>query len=48
MLNEIIVGRDEYDFKKFGMKGTGYIAKHIVGDKHDARSEEHTSELQSH
>ncbi|MBW6452076.1 MAG: DUF87 domain-containing protein [DPANN group archaeon] len=33
MLNEILVGRDLFDLAKYGSKGMGYIAKHIVGDK---------------
>ncbi len=33
MLNEILVGRDLFDLAKYGSKGMGYIAKHIVGEK---------------
>ncbi|MEA3230106.1 MAG: DUF87 domain-containing protein, partial [archaeon] len=35
-MHEILIGRDLSDQKKYGMKGTGYIAKHIVGKKNEA------------
>jgi len=35
-MHEILIGRDLSDQKKYGMKGTGYVAKHIVGQKNEA------------
>ncbi|MBW6462197.1 MAG: ATP-binding protein [DPANN group archaeon] len=35
-MHEILIGRDLSDEKKYGMRGTGYIAKHIVGLKNEA------------
>ncbi len=36
IMHEILIGRDLSDQKKYGMKGTGYVAKHIVGQKNEA------------
>lgn len=33
MLNEILVGRDLSDLAKYGSRGMGYVAKHLVGEK---------------
>jgi len=35
-MREIIVGRTQQDIKKFGIKCTGYIGKHIVGEEEEA------------
>ncbi|MCK5594051.1 MAG: ATP-binding protein [Candidatus Aenigmarchaeota archaeon] len=35
-MHEILIGRDLSDEKKYGMRGTGYVAKHIVGQKNEA------------
>ncbi len=35
-LPDIIVGRNQEDISKYGLYGTGYIGKHIVGEKEDA------------
>ncbi len=40
-MHEILIGRDLSDQKKYGMKGTGYIAKHIVGQKNEAHETTH-------
>ncbi len=36
LMHEILIGRDLSDEKKYGMRGTGYVAKHIVGQKNEA------------
>ncbi len=36
MVENIIVGRDKDDIKKYGEKGTAFIGKHIVGKGEDA------------
>ncbi len=36
MLEKIIIGRDRFDIKKFGDKGTVFIGKHIVGKGDEA------------
>jgi len=35
-MEDIIIGRDREDFRKFGSKGTAFIGKHIVGKGEDA------------
>ena len=35
-MHEILIGRDLSDEKKYGLRGTGYVAKHIVGQKNEA------------
>ncbi len=35
-MHNIVVGRDETDFSKFGERGTGIIGKHFVGEKKEA------------
>ncbi|MBU4246068.1 MAG: ATP-binding protein, partial [Nanoarchaeota archaeon] len=35
-MHNIVVGRDETDFNKFGERGTGIIGKHFVGEKKEA------------
>jgi len=35
-MHNIVVGRDETDFNKFGERGTGVIGKHFVGEKKEA------------
>ena len=35
-LDKIVVGRDKPDLEEFGLRGTAYIGKHIVGEGEDA------------